>query len=349
MKLKQGFTLVELMVVISITSVMSSIIFPSFNTAREAARDAVRIQDIQQLSIAMELTRDFFTDEYTPLSYTTPYAIGTELPEVPRNNTVNQGIYGWIDNTTNPYQYCAFAKLESDKFGGQYYVAGILGAGFMDVEPTDLKECIFYEENSYDSGLQLEDIDGDPEPDVTPTGPACGDGTVDAGEQCDGANLDSETCATIGGYVSGTLSCSPTCQFNVGSCVLAPQPPVCGNGIIEGSESCDTAALDGAACSDLGFASGTLSCTSSCTYQTAMCSMGGGGGGSDGDDEEDDDDSDDSDGDDGSSDDSSTKPTKTNVCHKDGKNKYKTLNITTKAYNAHISHGDTPGKCPGDR
>src|SRR5262249_8753699 len=37
--------------------------------------------------------------------------------------------------------------------------------------------------------------------------PACGNGTVDAGEDCDQANLNSKTCATEG-FAGGALSCS---------------------------------------------------------------------------------------------------------------------------------------------
>lgn len=316
MKLKKGFTLVELLVVVSITSFMSSIIFPTLNTARESARDVVRIHDIQQLSLAMELTRDFFTDRYTPLSYTTPYAIGTEMPEVPRNNTENNGIYGWINNTTDPSQYCAYAVLENDTYGGRYYVAGILGAGFMDEEPTNFDECVFYEENSFDNGLQLEEGDG-----IVggggPTGPVCGDGSIDDGEQCDGSALGGATCSSVG-YASGSLSCNGSCQYNLSACVAAPEPPVCGDGVVEGSEICDGAALNGGTCSGLGFSGGSLSCASNCTYYTNNCTANNGNGNG---------------------------VQKVYVCHTDNKGKKKTLNIASPAYDAHIAHGDTPGQC----
>ncbi len=46
---------------------------------------------------------------------------------------------------------------------------------------------------------------------------------------------------------------------------------VCGNGIIEGSEQCEGSNLAGKTCESLGFASGTLSCTPGCTFNTAAC------------------------------------------------------------------------------
>ncbi|MBU1068308.1 immune inhibitor A [Myxococcota bacterium] len=50
----------------------------------------------------------------------------------------------------------------------------------------------------------------------TGTGPVCGNGEIEYGETCDGANLDNQDCATRG-YLSGTLFCSG-CQFNTTGC-----------------------------------------------------------------------------------------------------------------------------------
>jgi hypothetical protein len=49
--------------------------------------------------------------------------------------------------------------------------------------------------------------------------------------------------------------------------------PMCGNGVIEGTEQCDGADMNGATCDSLGMGMGTLAC-SSCTYDTSMCMMG---------------------------------------------------------------------------
>jgi len=47
--------------------------------------------------------------------------------------------------------------------------------------------------------------------------PACGNGTVDAGEDCDQANLNSKTRATEG-FAGGTLTCSAGCTFDTSGC-----------------------------------------------------------------------------------------------------------------------------------
>jgi hypothetical protein len=49
---------------------------------------------------------------------------------------------------------------------------------------------------------------------------ACGDGTVDVGEDCDFGDLDAETCATQGLFGEG-LACTPgTCTFDTSGCSL---------------------------------------------------------------------------------------------------------------------------------
>jgi hypothetical protein len=50
----------------------------------------------------------------------------------------------------------------------------------------------------------------------TGPGPICGNGEVEYGEQCDGANLNFQDCTTLG-YLEGTLFCSG-CRFNPSGC-----------------------------------------------------------------------------------------------------------------------------------
>ncbi len=54
----------------------------------------------------------------------------------------------------------------------------------------------------------------------------------------------------------------------------------CGDGFIDPDESCDgDSNMGGATCVTQGFASGTLTCSSSCAYVTSGCTAAGGGGG----------------------------------------------------------------------
>jgi type II secretion system protein G len=57
-KPSHGFTLIELLVVISIIGLLASVVLASLNTARAKARDARRISDMKQISLALELYYD---------------------------------------------------------------------------------------------------------------------------------------------------------------------------------------------------------------------------------------------------------------------------------------------------
>ena len=46
---------------------------------------------------------------------------------------------------------------------------------------------------------------------------------------------------------------------------------ICGNGVLDGFEECDGTNLRGETCSSLGLESGSLSCSSSCTFDTSGC------------------------------------------------------------------------------
>jgi hypothetical protein len=51
----------------------------------------------------------------------------------------------------------------------------------------------------------------------------CGDGTVDANEDCDLTNLNGGTCVTAG-FGSGTLACGPGCRYDTSGCTEGKFP-----------------------------------------------------------------------------------------------------------------------------
>jgi hypothetical protein len=59
----------------------------------------------------------------------------------------------------------------------------------------------------------------------------------------------------------------------------ASLPYLCGDGFKDPGESCDGSDLNSATCVSQGFASGSLSCSSTCTFVTTSCASSGGGGG----------------------------------------------------------------------
>jgi hypothetical protein len=122
-------------------------------------------------------------------------------------------------------------------------------------------------------------------------GACCGNGSIDAGEDCDGSNLGGETCSSVlGAGYTGSLSCS-ACSFNTSACVAPPACPdgscngtetcsscpqdcgvCCGNGSIDAGEDCDGSNLGGETCASVMGAgyTGSLSC-SSCSFITSGC------------------------------------------------------------------------------
>jgi hypothetical protein len=89
--------------------------------------------------------------------------------------------------------------------------------------------------------------------------PLCGNGVLNAGEQCDGINLGGATCGSRG-FAGGTLSCSATCTYNTTQCTM------CGNNVINAGEVCDGTALGGQTCTQQGCTGGgALACNSTCT------------------------------------------------------------------------------------
>jgi cysteine-rich repeat protein len=100
----------------------------------------------------------------------------------------------------------------------------------------------------------------------------CGNGRIEGTEECEGMDLDGETCITQG-YLGGTLVCATDCTFDKSACT----DDLCGNGMVDVGEDCDGANLGGGSCTSEGFVGGELRCTSTCTYDTSVCSNCGNG------------------------------------------------------------------------
>ncbi len=101
----------------------------------------------------------------------------------------------------------------------------------------------------------------------------CGDELVDPGEQCDGANLASATCETLGHYnTGGTLSCQADCTFDRTDCGGR-----CGDAEIQDGdgEECDGVNFGDQSCTTFGYHGGYLVCTSSCTIDVSVCGDAG--------------------------------------------------------------------------
>lgn len=98
-------------------------------------------------------------------------------------------------------------------------------------------------------------------------GDPCGDGSIDAGEECDGSNLSGKTCEALA-FASGTLGCNATCTLDTSGCIQT----LCDNGMLDDGEDCDGTDLGASTCVTAGFAGGDLACApETCLFDTAGC------------------------------------------------------------------------------
>jgi hypothetical protein len=94
--------------------------------------------------------------------------------------------------------------------------------------------------------------------------PSCGDGTIDVGEQCEGADLGGQTCEGLG-FTGGTLACTGGCGYDTSGCTT------CGNEVLEPGEECDTWDFGGDSCFNHGWDGGELFCSGACQVLTDGC------------------------------------------------------------------------------
>lgn len=106
----------------------------------------------------------------------------------------------------------------------------------------------------------------------TPPTHVCGNGMKEGTEACDAPDFGGKSCATeMGAGWTGTLTCTSCMTIGTGSC--SPPAPVCGNGVLEGAEVCDSSNFGGKSCATEKGAgwTGTLTCNSCTSIGTGSC------------------------------------------------------------------------------
>ena len=151
---KRGFSLIELLVVISIIGVLATIVVSSLSEARGRARDAARLRDIRTIQTAMELyyldngaypstfnlgggTPDNEpNDSWANSAYESwenlETLMGIDLQEDPVNNVTGS----WAGGNTDTFQYNIFSSIPGC---GGYGTSYIIVAQLESRNPTDIE------------------------------------------------------------------------------------------------------------------------------------------------------------------------------------------------------------------
>jgi prepilin-type N-terminal cleavage/methylation domain-containing protein len=144
---KKGFTILELSIVIVILTIISSLMFVSFNTARQVNRDTKRVADVNEMQTALAL---YYRDwgRYPSTSAVTggmAFASGTitylspwpqDPPPLDDGDCLGLGyVYNAVDSGANPgvsysIQFCLGA-VNSD-----------IGPGVSYAIPDDIITCV---------------------------------------------------------------------------------------------------------------------------------------------------------------------------------------------------------------
>lgn len=129
MKKQHGFTLIELLVVIAVIGILASVIMASLNSARAKARDARRIADFKQVSLALQ----FYYDTYGTYPRISPVTTNqwTDNFNAMAQDLVNAGFLGSVPVPPSTAGVSGYNYFNYGPGSG-----GILMTGLETVAPT---------------------------------------------------------------------------------------------------------------------------------------------------------------------------------------------------------------------
>lgn len=118
----KGFTLIEVLVVMSLMGILMAISLTAFYSTRKSARDARRKADLEQIRSALEMYRSDVGAYPTPNSTTNPnwftnfsisYGSDVYLPVVP-SDPISTNLYYYNRPTANSYNVCSTLELSTN-------------------------------------------------------------------------------------------------------------------------------------------------------------------------------------------------------------------------------------------
>jgi prepilin-type N-terminal cleavage/methylation domain-containing protein len=113
MKVNKGFTIIEVLVVIAIIAILTTLIFPSLNNMKKKNRDAERIADISSIQLGLALyysqhpTRGYPKDINDNSDFSPKYVTADSLTDPDGKNYT----YVPLTNITTPNAKCTYYHL----------------------------------------------------------------------------------------------------------------------------------------------------------------------------------------------------------------------------------------------
>ena len=120
---KNGFSLIELIVVVTIIMVVSMVGLVSFSGSNQKARDSRRMADMEKIRIGLEMARQTGATYPARIEVLTTLSIMSAIPLDPKTGTT----YPYIRSATSNYQYNLYGRVES--VGSTNYTAPAISCG----------------------------------------------------------------------------------------------------------------------------------------------------------------------------------------------------------------------------
>jgi len=149
MKIKKGFAIVEILVVLAVVAILVSIVLVSMGSAREKMRDAQRMADLKKVSSVQQKYYDVSKKFFTAVSQNNIPEMEAYFPLTvdPKNN--EPLVYKWVDNTADNQKFCLYAHMENPGSCSdvRYFVATNIGyrevcGSFNFSIPLTLDNCV---------------------------------------------------------------------------------------------------------------------------------------------------------------------------------------------------------------
>lgn len=143
---KKGFTLVELMIVITVIAILATIAVVSFSRVQKQARDTKRKGDLRALATALQA---YFTEKNTypgsDIAGLSTALVPTYIPMMPNNNTgdvmYTTGVAGngysyGVNQTVNTFGLCIDMEATGNAAGSYWNVTSSNTGGFLSTGCT---------------------------------------------------------------------------------------------------------------------------------------------------------------------------------------------------------------------